>query len=141
VSIPRRPRANAGWTITHPAFQLMGSVVFPEPVDPSSVTLRVDPAADWTYHTLPTAGAPDTFATFNFLPASGNTAEPLEMQWGNPGWITLTVDSAKGKDGSDLLTKPASLRIFAYGQEMQETHPYLVNCHSGLEVSPGPNGP
>jgi hypothetical protein len=126
-------RAKPGWTIARPAYELLGAVSFPKPVDRSSVKLRVEPAADWVYQERPTIGAPETLAPFDFVPAG---AKPNSVTWGKPGWITLTVESAKAKDGSDLVTKPLSLRIFAYDEAHQL--PYLVSCYTSLGVPVAP---
>lgn len=127
-------RAAPGWTIARPAFNLMGAVRFPKAVDPSSVKISVKPAADWQAVKTEVAGKSAVYVDFNFLPAGANLKEPLMMQWGKPGWVTLTVESAKAADGTDVLKAPVSLKIFAYSTEMQASHPYLVECYGTLSV-------
>lgn len=130
-------RAEAGWSIARPAYQLVGGVVFPSAVDPESVKISLSPEG-WTAMPQSAVNLPPHMALFNFVPEG---TAPESLAWGEPGWLTLTVEGAQGPDGQPLQTEPATLRIFAYSQEMQESHPYLGQCYSSLGVSPGPNGP
>jgi len=58
------------------------------------------------------------------------------LAWGEPGWLTITVEGAKAPDGQSLQSEPAVLRIFAYNLEMQEAYPYLLECcESAARVS------
>lgn len=132
--------AKTGWTIARPNFQLMGSVSFPRPVDPATVKLKVEPAANWVAVEAKAIGAPENMAHFNFLPAGGNLKEPLLMQMGKPGWIHLTVESAKDKQGKEMVEQPTTLKIFAYDNDLSAKAPYVHECYSSLGVKPGPGG-
>lgn len=125
--------AEAGWTVARPAFQLIGQVHFPAEVDPSSVQIHLD-AQGWQAAEVPAHihRQPNT-VLFHFLSVG---AEPEPLAWGEPGWLTITVEGAKTPDGQPLQSEPAALRIFAYNREMQEAYPYLLECYESLESPP-----
>lgn len=131
-------RAEAGWTIAAPAIPLLGAVRFPAAVDRESVTIRLTPDEGWEARPVQGEGLPDTMVLFQFTPAQSDPTEAIP--WGRPGWLTLTVEGARTPDGQPLQTGAVSLRIYAYSREMQDSHPYLVQCYSSLGVAPPGEG-
>lgn len=132
--------AKPGWVISRPSFQILGSVIFPRDVDPASVKLSIEPAG--AYQLTPARGqnVPESMVLFHFMPVGSDISEPLLLQWGQPGWVTITLEGAKDKQGALFVDRPLTLKIFAYDMQMADAYPYLTPCYSSLSVPPGPGG-
>lgn len=124
--------AGSGWTVTWQATQILSHVEFPRAVDPASVRITVEPAT-WVMAELRATGHSENIFPFAVMPAGAQIKDPLVYQQAKPGWLTIKVTEAKDKSGQSLLTKPATLKVYAYDPQIQG-HDYLHQCLTSLAV-------
>jgi hypothetical protein len=123
--------ARAGWTITWPATQILGHIRFGQPVDPASVKITVV-SPDWVLVKSELGGTDARSVPLVVMPRERAEADPLIMQQGKAGWVTVKVEAANGSDGKPLLNAPASLRVFMFDNAMANSQAYLWQCLSTI---------
>lgn len=125
-------RVKPGWAVALRALPMSVYLQFPRQVDTQSVHVKVEPpywqVAEWEY-----GGAPDTGYIFRLLP--GGQRNSVD---GTPGWVSLTVESARTRDGSPMKGVPFTVKFFAYNPSLADTYPYLAQCHGSLVVRSDP---
>lgn len=92
-----------GWAIPFPNVYFFVGVFFPEPVDPSSITVTVDPPA-WQYQ--PRSDGPEGAYFFGVFPDG-----QMEKR-GPTGWVTVTLAGAKSLTGQPLQPDPIQFRLW-----------------------------
>jgi|GEM_PF-6829307 len=128
--------AGPGWLIPWGGSQVLGSVVFPQPIDRESVKLSVS-SPDWVYVKPTWPDDRENAVRFAIMPKEAAQADPLVYVTGKPGWLTLFVESASSKEGTPLLEAPVALRIFMYDNALGRDYPYLDDCLATMSMKPG----
>jgi hypothetical protein len=121
-------RVKPGWVVSLRSVPMGVHIGFPRAVDPSSMKITVLPS-NWQVAKWELGEAGETGFFFRVVPDGRSPG--IE---GQPGWVTLTVEKASGKDGMVFEGIPFSVKFFAYDQNLAESHPYLGDCHGTLAV-------
>lgn len=124
-------RMQPGWTVAHVAEAKVVHVEFPQPVDPSTVRVRVEPEA-WQIAEYEYGEVLETRYDFRLIP--DEKIDPANWI----GWVTLTVEQATAAEGSLFDGVPFSIRFFAFDRQLADAHPHLTECMSRFVVHVDP---
>lgn len=124
-------RMQPGWTVAHVAEAKVVHVEFPQPVDPSTVRVRVEPEF-WQIAEYEYGEVLETRYDFRLIP--DEKIDPANWI----GWVTLTVEQATAAEGSLFDGVPFSIRFFAFDRQLADAHPHLTECMSRLVVHVDP---